>query len=122
MNNVSISGNVGRDPSFWSDNGVLEAAYIRVAINEKRSGEASSENRQRTDWVTVRVTNKIFVEYVKHRIKKGAFIVVGGKLRTVEKKDAETGATSERIYVCVEPFNGFIVDTPDPKTEEEEAQ
>lgn len=116
MTNLAvIDGYVGADPNYWSDDKGAKTAYVNVACNEYWRDKDTGERRKRTEWIAVRVTNARYVQQIEASVRKGDHVAVSGILRTVKRNDAESGATTKKTYVCVEPYNGFFAKSAEPQ-------
>lgn len=79
--NVTIVGNLGRDPEVrYAADGTAMASFS-VAVSEKWKDKNTGESREETEWfrcVAYRRTAEVIAEYVV----KGSSVMVVGKMKT----------------------------------------
>ena len=121
-NVVIIEGFVGANPNIWSDDKGRKAAYLDVATNEYWRDKDTGDQRKRTEWIAVRVTNSRFVKLIDESVRKGDHVAVSGILRIVSKQGEGAGATVKSAYVCVEPYNGFFLKSAEVQNAEADAK
>lgn len=78
LNEVTLLGNVGRDPEVRATRGGRVVASLSLATNRRvpqRDGEAD----EKTDWHRITVFNKL-AEYVRDHVKAGDRLLVKGRI------------------------------------------
>jgi single-strand DNA-binding protein len=87
-NHVELIGHLGRDPEVRSfpDGGRL--ANIRVATTVRWKDKQSGEQRSATEWHNVVVKGGL-VGVVEDYVRKGAYVLVEGHLRTRKYQDKD---------------------------------
>ncbi|MDE5628268.1 MAG: single-stranded DNA-binding protein [Muribaculaceae bacterium] len=102
MNKVILLGNVGRDPRMrMVDN--TPVAEFTLATNERRRGRAADgteiELPEHTEWHNIIMWGRA-AQFAEQYIRKGARLLVEGKLRTRQWEDrAAITRTTTEIYV-----------------------
>ena len=82
INQVSISGNLGRDAEMRRTQSGMSILNFSVAVNERRK-DAQGEYKDYTNWVGCVLFGKR-AESLENRLSKGAKVAVQGKLRYSE--------------------------------------
>ena len=121
-NVVIIEGFVGANPNIWSDDQGRKAAYLDVATNEYWRDKDTGDQRKRTEWIAIRVTNSRFVKMIDESVRKGDHVAVSGRLRIVSRQGEGSGATVKSAYVCVEPYNGFFLKSQEGSVNDTQTQ
>lgn len=107
LNRVQLVGNLGLDPErrhFQSSGSVVT---LRVATTEKYR-DARGEVVERTEWHSVAVWPDGLQDLVTQYLRKGAKVMVEGKLRTRKWQD-ESGADRYSTEIHVTPYDGKIL-------------
>jgi len=111
MNNVSLVGNLTRDPHYFPQDDKTFVAKFDIATEV---GYDAEKKEQRVEFVPV--TAFSVSEKFKDHLKKGRKVSVVGRVGTdTYEKDGQ------KVYACtVKAFNGSIrlVDSPKKATEE----
>ena len=109
INNVIITGNLGRDPEIKSTNNGNRYATLSVAVSE-RFKDKNGQKQERVDWIKVQTWTEGIVNFCESYLEKGDSVVIQGKLKTNSWKDQQGNNRYETI-VSVEyggkiEFNG----------------
>lgn len=108
VNQVTILGNVGRDPEIrtWQSGG--RVANFTIATSESWKDKTSGERKERTQWHNISVTNENLVGIVEKYVKKGSKVYLEGQLehRKYQDKDGNDKYITE---VVLRPYHGEIV-------------
>lgn len=101
LNQVTIVGNLTRDPELkYTPKGTAIAAFS-IAINRKfKIGEETREETQFIDCEAWGKTAEIISEY----FKKGRPILICGRLKTETWEDKESGKKRKAMKVVAESF------------------
>ena len=93
MNRITISGYVGKDPSFTVTKDGKSLARFNVAVRRKM-------NKEKTDWFVCVAFGNICSSFLKPFVKAGSLVLVSGELQfnDYEKKDG-TKSTSSSIII-----------------------
>jgi single-strand DNA-binding protein len=88
VNEVTIIGNLGRDPeSRYAPDGNCMTS-LTLATTEKWKDKATGEKKEHTEWHRVTFFGKL-AEIAKDYLKKGASVYVKGSLRTRKYTDKD---------------------------------
>lgn len=122
LNRVQLIGNLGLDPErrqFQSGGSVVT---LRVATTEKYR-DARGETVERTEWHSAAVWPDALQDLVIQYLRKGAKVMVEGKLRTRKWQD-ESGADRYSTEIHVTPYDGKILflDGPARRGRDEETE
>lgn len=112
LNRVTLLGHVGRDPeSIPLRNGASAAAFSLATTERWRDREIAPDGaeapvRERTEWHRVMVFGPA-AEIVGRRVRKGAAVLVEGRLSTREYRD-EGGETRRATEIVVAGPKGLV--------------
>ena len=82
FNQVTLCGNLGRDPEIRSmKNGNL-VANLNVATTEKWTDKKTGQKKVKTEWHRIVVFNKFLIPICEQYLKKGSLVFIQGKLTT----------------------------------------
>ena len=87
VNRVTLLGHVGRDPEFHSNAGGDRAARFSLATTERWKNR-DGELQERTEWHRIIVFGGT-VDVVERLVRKGAAVLVEGRLTVREYTDKE---------------------------------
>ena len=79
-NTVILVGRLGQDPELRYTTTQKAVCNMRVATNEKWTDKATGEKKERTEWHTIVVWNRL-AEVCAEFLYKGALVEIRGKLR-----------------------------------------
>lgn len=99
MNIVTLSGNLTRDPEMRVTTAGRPVCEAAIAINEKWTREDGSKG-ERTDFVDLVIWGASGEAFTRYQ-KKGAKVILTGKLRQETWDDKATGRKRSRIRVEV---------------------
>lgn len=85
---VIAQGNLGADPEVRYTNSGTVVASFRLAVSENWTDKSSGEKKERTEWLSCVVWGK-GAETVEKYLRKGAGVLVQGKLQTRKWQDKE---------------------------------
>jgi single-strand DNA-binding protein len=86
MNRVLLLGNVGRDPEVRYTQGGTAVANLSLATTERYTKDG--EKKEKTEWHRVTAWAKT-AEIIGEYVKKGAQLLVEGRLQTREWQDKD---------------------------------
>lgn len=98
MNRITISGYVGKDPSFTVTKDGKSLARFTVAVKRKM-------NKEKTDWFgCIAFGDGLITHFIKPFILKSSLVLVSGELQfnDYEKKDGTKGTSSTIIVSDIE--------------------
>lgn len=109
FNRVILMGNVGRDPEV-NDRGNGKVGTISLATT-RRYKDTNGERQEETEWHQVTVFGHQ-AEFTERYVKKGAMLLIEGRLRT-RKWQTEDGQQRSRTEIICESiqFAGKPVST-----------
>lgn len=88
INKVIIAGHLGRDPETRYTADGKDVTNITVATSEKWKDKATGEQKEATEWHRIVFFGKT-AEVAGEYLKKGAAVMVEGKLKTRKWQDKE---------------------------------
>lgn len=106
VNKATIVGHVGREPEIRAFQNGGRVASFSVATSER--WKKDGEQKEKTEWHRVSVTNEKLVEVVERYVKKGSQIYIEGKIETRKWTDKD-GVEKFSTEIVVRPFGGEIV-------------
>ena len=102
INQVAISGNLGRDAELRRTQGGMAILRFSVAVNERRKNNQTGEWEDYTNWVGCAMFGSR-AEKIAEFLKSGTKVSVQGKLRYSEwEKDGQKRTSLEVIVDEVE--------------------
>lgn len=88
INKVILIGNLGADPETRSMPSGGVVTNIRIATSESWKDKQSGEQKERTEWHTVVMFNRLG-EIAAEYLRKGSQVYIEGSLRTRKWQDKE---------------------------------
>lgn len=82
LNQVTLIGNVGKDPEIRHTNDNKEMAVFSFATTETWKDRNSGEKKERTEWHRIVVFHEGIVNVIKNYVKKGSKLYLQGNLQT----------------------------------------
>jgi single-strand DNA-binding protein len=107
INMVMLIGRLGADPEIRRTNDGKPIATLRVATSEVWRDRNSGERREKTEWHRVVVFNEGLAKVAENYLKKGAQIMVQGKLVTRKWQD-QSGADRYSTEVTLNGFDSKL--------------
>jgi single-strand DNA-binding protein len=86
VNKVIVLGNLGQDPETRTTPGGMTVTNIRIATSESWTDKASGEKREKTEWHSVVLWNRLG-EIAAEYLRKGSQVYIEGKLQTRKWQD-----------------------------------
>lgn len=88
INKVILIGNLGQDPEtrYMPSGGAV--TNLRVATNESWKDKQTGEQKDRTEWHSVAMFNRL-AEIAAEYLRKGSQVYIEGKLRTRKWQDRD---------------------------------
>lgn len=99
INNVTVSGNLTRDPDLRSLPSGTSVCALRMAVNERTKNSQTGEWEDRANFFDVTIW-KGLGESVARQLSKGDTIVVSGRLRWREWQ--QDGGTRQAVDIVAE--------------------
>jgi single-strand DNA-binding protein len=88
VNKVIVMGNLGQDPETRTTPGGVTVTNIRIATSENWTDKASGEKREKTEWHSVVLWNRLG-EIAAEYLRKGSQVYIEGKLQTRKWQDKQ---------------------------------
>lgn len=97
MNRITISGYVGKDPSFTVTKDGKSLARFTVAVKRKM-------NKGKTDWFACSAFGNICETFLKPFVKAGSLVLISGEMQfnDYEKKDGTKGTSNTIVISDIE--------------------
>lgn len=108
LNQVTLIGNVGKDPDIRTTQAGKKIANLSVATSETWNDRASGERKERTEWHRVVIMNDALAGVVERYVKKGSKLVVQGSLQTRKWTD-QSGQERYSTEVVLSGFDSKLV-------------
>ena len=107
VNKVILIGNLGADPEARSFQNGGEIVNMRIATSERWKDRQTGEQKERTEWHSIVITNDGLVKVAKQYLRKGSKVYVEGQLRTRKWQDQQ-GVDRWSTEIQVGAFNGNL--------------
>lgn len=88
VNKVIIIGNLGQDPDTRYMPSGSAVTNLRIATNESWKDKQTGEQKDRTEWHSVAMFNRL-AEIAAEYLRKGSQVYIEGKLRTRKWQDKQ---------------------------------
>ena len=108
LNKVTIIGNLGRDPEVRSFQNGGKIVNLRVACTESWRDKNSGERKERTEWLSVAISNEGLARVAEQYLRKGSQVYIEGQLETRKWQD-QSGQDRYTTEVAVRPFRGSLI-------------
>lgn len=106
LNEVTLIGNVGRDPEIRHLPDGKAIAHLSIATSDTWK-DASGEKRERTEWHRVVCFVPGLTKVIEQYIRKGSKVWLRGSLQTRKwEKDGEARYSTE---VVLQPYRGQLI-------------
>ena len=107
LNQCIFTGRLGADPEVRSFQNGGRVCNFRIAVGEQWKDKATGERKERTEWVSVAITNDGLVGIAERFLKKGSRIAISGKQQT--RKWQDQSGNDRYSTECVLGFGGTMV-------------
>ena len=108
LNQVSIIGNLGRDPETRTFHNGGKVCNLRVACSETWKDRNTGERKERTEWVSVAIFSEGLVRVCEQYLRKGSKVYLQGKLQTRKWQD-QSGQDKYSTEVVLQGFDAKLV-------------
>lgn len=115
LNQVTLIGNLGRDPEIRTTQDGKEIATLTIATSERWKDKNTGEQKEQTEWHRVVVFNDGLVKVIRQYYKKGMKLFVQGSLQTRKWTDKD-GVEKYSTEIVLKAFNSQLLRL-DGKTE-----
>lgn len=86
VNRAIVLGHLGQDPETRTTPGGTTVTNIRIATSDSWTDKASGEKREKTEWHSVVLWNRLG-EIAAEYLRKGSQVYIEGKLQTRKWQD-----------------------------------
>ena len=107
LNRVQLIGNLGQDPEARALQNGKTVVTLSIATSESWTDGQSGERRERTEWHRVVIFNEGLAKIAERYLKKGAKVLIEGKLVTNKWTDRD-GKDRWTTEVQVQPYHGML--------------
>jgi len=118
VNQVTLIGNLGRDPEIRTTQGGQKIVNLALATSETWNDRQSGERKERTEWHRVVIFNDRIGDVAEKFLRKGRKIFVQGSLQTRKWTDPQ-GQERYTTEVVIGRFRGELVLLDSNRGEEE---
>jgi single-strand DNA-binding protein len=108
LNEVSLIGNLGRDPEVRTFGNGGKVCNLRIATTETWKDRNSGERREKTEWHAVEVFSEGLVRVCEQYLRKGSKVFVRGKLSTRKWQDQD-GKDRYSTSVVLQGFDAKLL-------------
>lgn len=108
INQCTFTGRLGADPEVRSFQNGGRVCNLRLAVGDSWKDKQTGERKERTEWVSVAITNDGLVGVAERFLKKGSRIAISGQLRTRKWQD-QNGNDRYSTEITLPPFGGTLV-------------
>lgn len=108
INQAEILGHVGKDPEIRSFPNGGRVANFSIATSEHWKDKATGQDKSRTEWHKISVTNEHLVGIAEKYVKKGSKVLVKGAITTRKWQDKD-GKDQYTTEIVLKPFNGELL-------------
>jgi single-strand DNA-binding protein len=107
FNQCTFTGRLAADPEVRAFGNGDPVCNLRLAVSETWKDKATGERKERTEWVSVKITSKQTVDVAQRFLTKGSKVLVQGKLQT-RSWDDKDGNKKYATDVVIGPFGGVL--------------
>jgi len=107
INICTFTGRLGADPEVKSFQNGGRICNLRMAVGQQWKDKASGERKERTEWVSVAITNDGLVGIAERFLRKGSRIAISGEFRTRKWTD-QNGNDRYSSEIVLPAFGGTL--------------
>jgi single-strand DNA-binding protein len=108
VNQVTLLGNLGKDPEVRAMQSGDRVASFSIATSEQWKDKESGEKREHTDWHNIVVWSQGLVEVCEKYLRKGSRVYVQGALKTRKWQD-QSGTDRYTTEVVLRGWDAKLV-------------
>jgi len=108
LNQVTLIGNVGRDPEYRYTNEGKEIAVFSLATTDSWRDKTSGEKRERTEWHKIVIFHEGIVNVLKNHVKKGSRLFIQGSLQNRKWTDA-SGNEKNSVEIVLQNQSSSLI-------------
>lgn len=107
INICTFTGRLGADPEVKSFQNGGRIANLRLAVGQSWKDKATGERKERTEWISVAITNDGLIGVAERFLRKGSRIAISGEMRTRKWQD-QSGNDRYSTEIVIGAFNGTL--------------
>lgn len=107
INICTFTGRLGADLEVKSFANGGRIANLRLAVGQSWKDKGSGERKERTEWISVAITNDGLIGVAERFLKKGSRIAISGEMRTRKWQD-QSGNDRYSTEIVIGAFNGTL--------------
>ncbi len=107
MNRVSLIGNLGADPEVRMTQSGQKMVTMSLATAEQWKDSRTGERCERTEWHRIVIFNEGLATVAEQYLKKGAKVLIEGKLSIRKWKDQQ-GIERYSTEIVLSPYQGLL--------------
>lgn len=107
LNQVSLIGNLGKDPEVRTLQNGNKVANFNVATTEKWKDKASGERKEKTEWHRIVIFGSL-TDIADKYLNKGSKVFLQGSLQTRKWQD-QSGADKYTTEVVLQGFSAKMI-------------
>ena len=108
LNRATLIGHLGADPEIRHTNDGSMVVNLRIATSESWRDRTSGERREKTEWHRVTCFNEALGKVAQQYLRKGAKVLVEGKIQTRKWTD-QSGADRYSTEIVLGPFDAKLL-------------
>lgn len=108
LNEVTLIGNLGKDPEIRKTQGGKSIANLSVATSESWRDKNTGERKEKVEWHRVVIFHEALAKVAEQYLKKGAKVFVRGQIQTRKWTD-KTGVDRYTTEVVLQGFNATLL-------------
>ena len=108
LNRATLIGHLGADQEIRHNNDVSKVVHLRIATSESWRDRTSGERREKTEWHRVTCFNEALGKVAQQYLRKGAKVLVEGKIQTRKWTD-QSGADRYSTEIVLGPFDAKLL-------------
>jgi len=108
FNRATIIGHLGKDPEIRRTQDGRPIANLRIATSEHWKDKTTGEKREKTEWHSVVIFNEALTKVAEQYLKKGAKVLIEGKLQTRKWTDQQ-GVERYSTEIVLNNFDAKLI-------------
>lgn len=107
FNQCTFVGRLGADPETKSFSNGGKVCNMRLAVGEQWKDKTTGEKKERTEWVSITISNDGLIGVAERFLKKGSRVLIQGQFRTRKWQD-QSGADRYSTEIVLGGFGGVL--------------
>lgn len=108
LNQCTFTGRLGADPEIKSFQNGGRVCNFRMAVSKTWKDKNSGERKEKTEWVSVAITNDGLIGVAERFLRKGSRVAISGEQQTRKWTDQQ-GNDRYSTETIIPPFGGSLV-------------